>query len=122
MRWNPIPLPKSEEQVDFIQGWKTLGGAGEPTLKAGMAIHLYAMNESMVDKGFYNSDGDLLIVPQVGTLKILTEFGRLIVTPQEICVIPVSRLVIMLNHLTNIEHREAFVSPYLLTNHHGDIF
>ena len=37
--------------------------------------------------GFYTSDGDLLIVPQKGSLKITTEFGKMIVNPNEICVI-----------------------------------
>lgn len=56
-------------------------------MRAGMAIHMYAANTSMKDKCFYNSDGDLLIVPQVGTLRILTEFGKMVVAPREICVI-----------------------------------
>jgi len=41
----------------------------------------------MVDKSFYNSDGDMLIVPQQGALDIITEFGKLFVEPGEICVI-----------------------------------
>ena len=35
----------------------------------------------------YNSDGDFLFVPQLGDLKVTTEFGRLLVQPNEICVI-----------------------------------
>ena len=38
-------------------------------------------------QAFYSSDGDLLIVPQQGTLHITTEFGLLCVEPQEIIVI-----------------------------------
>ncbi|KAF4321843.1 hypothetical protein BBO99_00003933 [Phytophthora kernoviae] len=87
MRWKPMPFPADTEKVDFIEGLRTIGGAGDPTMKAGMAIHTYAANVSMVDKCFYNSDGDLLIVPQSGVLKITTEFGRLKVSPHEICVI-----------------------------------
>ena len=86
MRWNPMPLVSGKD-VDFIQGWHTIGGAGEPTMKAGMAIHMYSANKSMTDKCFYNSDGDLLIVPQVGVLRVLTEFGKMLVKPNEICVI-----------------------------------
>ena len=41
----------------------------------------------MVDKCMYNSDGDFLFVPQLGDLKVTTEFGRLLVQPNEICVI-----------------------------------
>jgi homogentisate 1,2-dioxygenase len=35
----------------------------------------------------YNSDGDFLIVPQTGVLHITTEFGKLDVAPNEICVV-----------------------------------
>lgn len=36
----------------------------------------------------FDSDGDLLIVPQIGTLYFRTEFGRMQVRAGEICVIP----------------------------------
>lgn len=39
-------------------------------------------------RAFANADGDLLIIPQYGTLRITTELGRLQVAPGEICVIP----------------------------------
>ena len=35
-----------------------------------------------------NADGDFLIVPQQGSLQVITEFGRFKVEPQEIIVIP----------------------------------
>ncbi|XP_013784936.1 homogentisate 1,2-dioxygenase-like [Limulus polyphemus] len=41
----------------------------------------------MGDKCFYNSDGDLLVVPQQGKLRITTEFGKMTVEPNEICVL-----------------------------------
>ena len=42
----------------------------------------------MVNEAFYNADGEFLIVPQMGTLKITTECGLLQVKPTEICVMP----------------------------------
>ena len=39
-------------------------------MKVGMAIHMYAANESMVDKCLYNSDGDFLIGTFVCVLQI----------------------------------------------------
>ena len=69
-------------------------GAGDTRTRNGVAIHIYACNQSMDNKAFYNSDGDFLIVPQKGALNIKTEFGRLIVAPNEICVIQVSKLVL----------------------------
>jgi len=42
----------------------------------------------MKDRAFFNSDGEFLIVPQLGTLDIQTELGCLEVSPEEIVVIP----------------------------------
>jgi homogentisate 1,2-dioxygenase len=55
---------------------------------SGCAIHLYAANKAMDGRYFYNADGELLIVPQQGRLRIATELGLLDVEPQEIVVIP----------------------------------
>ncbi|XP_018335123.1 homogentisate 1,2-dioxygenase [Agrilus planipennis] len=87
MRWKPFDLPSYGESVDFVEGLNTVCGAGDPKLKVGLAIHIYSCNVPMKNRGFYNADGDFLIVPQVGTLKITTEFGRLEIQPNEIVVI-----------------------------------
>jgi homogentisate 1,2-dioxygenase len=39
----------------------TVGGAGDPQIKTGLAIYLYAANTSMKNTSFFNSDGDFLI-------------------------------------------------------------
>ncbi|CAG2102201.1 unnamed protein product [Medioppia subpectinata] len=85
LRWNPFKLP--ENSVDFVDGLNTICGAGDPRARNGIAVHIYAINASMNDKCFYNSDGDFLIVPQIGNLLITTEFGRMQVKPNEICVV-----------------------------------
>ena len=54
----------------------SLSGAGDSKTRHGIAVHVYTCNVSMIDKAFYNSDGDFLIVPQQGDLDITTEFGR----------------------------------------------
>ena len=74
--------------MSFIHGLHTLAGAGDPSTKNGLAIHIYNANVNMDNVAFYNSDGDFLIVPQRGRLDITTEFGCLMVTPNEIVVIP----------------------------------
>uniref|UniRef100_A0AC34RDW1 Homogentisate 1,2-dioxygenase n=1 Tax=Panagrolaimus sp. JU765 TaxID=591449 RepID=A0AC34RDW1_9BILA len=85
LRWNPHPI---KDGADFIDGLYTTAGAGHPTIRVGMAIHNYSCTKSMNNRCFYNSDGDFLIVPQQGALKIITEFGLLLVEPLEIVVIP----------------------------------
>ena len=64
-----------------------MAGAGDPRVCNGMAIHIFSCNASMTHEAFYNADGDFLIVPQQGTLVITTEFGKMTVAPNEICVI-----------------------------------
>ena len=82
MRWNPLPMPAADSAVDFIDGMVSMGG------NAGCGIHLYAANQSMKGRYFYDADGELLIVPQQGRLELATELGTLHVEPQEIAVIP----------------------------------
>jgi homogentisate 1,2-dioxygenase len=82
LRWDPLPLPDTQESVDFIDGMTTMGG------NTGCGIHVYAANRSMRDRYFYNADGELLIVPQQGRLILATELGVLDVEPQQIAVIP----------------------------------
>ncbi|KII95684.1 hypothetical protein PLICRDRAFT_96456 [Plicaturopsis crispa FD-325 SS-3] len=87
LAWDPFALPQSTDLVDFVQGLKTIGGQGDPTLSKGLAIHIYAANISMGNKAFCTNDGDLLILPQLGRLDIQTEFGRMMVRPGELAVI-----------------------------------
>ena len=94
MRWFPPPLLENETSsistgsIDFLHGLWTMGGAGDASMKSGLGIHMYNCNSNMGHKVFYNSDGDMLIVPQVGNLLVITELGKLYVTPKEIIVIP----------------------------------
>lgn len=36
----------------------------------------------------YSADSDMLIVPQDGTLRLTTEFGKLTVGSKQICIVP----------------------------------
>lgn len=87
MRWSPFELPAEEASVDFVDGMATVAGAGDPCTKSGLAIYVYACNTSMVRRSFYSADGHFLIVPQKGTLTITTEFGVLVVPPNEVAVV-----------------------------------
>ena len=86
LRWDPLPVPAAP--ADFLDGLVTMAGNGDPAGMSGCGIHLYAANRSMADCFFYNADGELLIVPQQGRLRLLTEQGRIDLEPQEIAVIP----------------------------------
>ncbi|MBV9344050.1 MAG: homogentisate 1,2-dioxygenase [Gammaproteobacteria bacterium] len=85
LRWNPPPLPR--RPTDFLAGLATLAGNGAPGLQQGCALYWYTANRSM-ERFFYSADGELLLVPQEGTLRLATELGRLEVAPLEIAVLP----------------------------------
>jgi homogentisate 1,2-dioxygenase len=86
--WQPLPIPDAPESADFLDGMVTLGGAGDPTSGPGYLVHMYAANRDMEDRAFSSADGDLLIVPQEGTLECRTELGWLRAAPGTVIVIP----------------------------------
>jgi len=86
LRWSPLPMPSAP--TDFLDGLFTMAGNGGPGAGTGVGIHLYAANKDMHGRYFYDADGELLIVPQQGRLRIATEMGVLELEPQEIAVIP----------------------------------
>jgi len=86
LRWSPLPLPSAP--TTFLDGLVTLGGNGSPAAGAGAAVHVYAANRSMADVAFFDADGELLLVPQLGRLRVPTELGVLELAPGECGVIP----------------------------------
>jgi homogentisate 1,2-dioxygenase len=86
LRWSAPPLPR--RPTDFIEGLATLCGNGSAEAHTGCAIHWYVANRSMQERFFYDADGELLLVPQAGALRLATELGVLEVAPLEIAVIP----------------------------------
>ncbi|MCC7411212.1 MAG: homogentisate 1,2-dioxygenase [Gammaproteobacteria bacterium] len=86
MRWDPLPIPASA--TDFVDGLTTLGASGDLSAQTGIGIHLYLANTSMQDRFFYDADGDLLLVPQQGRVRVHTECGVLDGAPGEILLVP----------------------------------
>lgn len=85
LRWDPFPIPA--EPTDFVDGMTTIAANGDANVHSGAGVHVYAINQSMRGRFFYNADAEMLIVPQLGELLIATELGRLRVTPGEVCVL-----------------------------------
>jgi len=85
LRWNPLPLP--DAPTDFLAGLTTIGANSEHTHPAGVTVHMYLANRSM-RRVFFDADGELLLVPQLGRLLLATECGRLEAKPGELAVVP----------------------------------
>lgn len=85
MRWDPIAL--TDKPHDFIAGCQTFVMNGNPMQQEGAAIHLFTANQNMADY-FYSADGEWLIIPYSGRMRIKTELGILDIAPKEIAVIP----------------------------------
>lgn len=79
-RWSPLPVPADKQ--DFIDGLFHI--AGNHLANA----FIYQCNQSMRNRYFSNSDGELLFVPYLGEIILYTEFGRLSIAPGKIAVIP----------------------------------
>src|SRR6187551_822361 len=85
LRWDPpADLPTG---TDFVDGLVTMLQARTPEDLEGCALHLYRADKSM-NRVFVNADGELLIVPQQGALRLETELGRLDVERGSIALIP----------------------------------
>ena len=93
----------SMEEKDWVESLTTVCGSGSAAEKRGYAVHVYAFGRNMHMKqdeaegngdGMTRSrciadcDGEMLIVPQNGSLRVTTECGVLRVDPGEIVILP----------------------------------
>ena len=86
LRWDPVPIP--DEPLTFLTGLRTMTTAGDVYTQVGMAAHVYLVTAPMEDEVFFNADGELMIVPQEGSLRIATELGVMEIGPCQIAVVP----------------------------------
>jgi homogentisate 1,2-dioxygenase len=57
--WAPVRIDK---EADFLTGLQCIGGAGNPTLKEGLAYYVFTAGKSMPsNQAFYSADGDFLL-------------------------------------------------------------
>ena len=112
LRWNPLP---DNRDADWLEGLVTYAGNGDVGACSGIAIHLYAAGRSMERRAVQDSDGELLIVPQQGTLHISTELGRMEVSPGHIALIPRGlRFAIALDGPSSGYVCENYGAPFVL--------
>ncbi|MFL6758005.1 MAG: homogentisate 1,2-dioxygenase [Sphingomicrobium sp.] len=86
LRWDPpADLP---DGADFVDGLVTMMVNRDPSELTGVAIHLYRASRSMKDRVFVDADGELLLIPQSGTLRLFTEMGRMDLAPGWVGIVP----------------------------------
>lgn len=107
LRWNP--QPPAQAATDFIDGLECLAATAEPDQASGASLYRYAANASM-QRVFFDADGELLIVPQHGRLRLFTELGVLEVAPLEIALVPRGMRF-------RVELPEGSASGYVCENH-----
>ena len=86
LRWNPLPLP--DQPTDLVDGLTTMVANRDPQDLEGVAVHVYRANRDMESRYFVDADGELLFIPQLGRLTLLTEMGRIDVAPGEVALVP----------------------------------
>ncbi len=85
-RWNP--MPHADAPLNWITGMRTMTTAGDVATQVGMASHVYLVTQSMQDEYFFSADSELLVVPQEGRLRFVTELGVIDLEPKEIAILP----------------------------------
>ena len=86
LRWDPpADLPAD---CDFIDGLVTMMANRDPADLSGVAIHLYRADRPMERRLLVDADGELLIIPQDGGIRIETELGRMDLVPGWVGIVP----------------------------------
>jgi homogentisate 1,2-dioxygenase len=86
LRWDPpSDLP---EGADFIDGMVTMLANRDPADLEGVAVHLYRASKSMEHRVFVDADGEMLIIPQHGALRVVTELGIIELEPGWVGLVP----------------------------------
>lgn len=101
MRWSI--MPETETKQDFIDGMFHL--AGNHNVNA----YIYQFNQSMHKRYFNNRDGEMLLVPYSGKIRLNTEFGIMDITPGMIAVIPRGIMF-------RVELMDAYAAGYVCEN------
>ncbi len=86
LRWDPRELPNAP--TTFHDSVMPVLWNGDPGALTGVTLSTYACNASMGNQVFFSADGEMLIVPEHGRLRLLTEMGVIDIAPLEIAVIP----------------------------------
>ena len=86
LRWAPRPMP--DAPTDFLGSLMPMLGNGAAEALSGVTLSTYAATRGMGNQAFSSADGEMLIIPETGRLRLVTEMGIIDIAPLEIAVIP----------------------------------
>ncbi len=86
LRWDPLALPAAP--LTFYDSVQAVLWNGDPQGLTGVSLSRYACNQSMGNQALFSADGEMLIIPEQGRLRITTEMGVIDLAPLEIALIP----------------------------------
>ena len=87
LRWDPIAAARGAASRSS-KACAPSPPRATPAPRPAWARTSTLVTRSMQDEYFYNADGEMLFVPQQGSLRLWTEFGIIDIAPGEIAVIP----------------------------------
>lgn len=107
LRWSPVDMPS--EAHDFVDGLHTMTTCGSAAEGTGIASHVFTANQPMTDRIFVNMDGEMLLLPEMGAIRVVTELGVLTASAGEVICVP-------RNVKFRVEH-DGEVRGYVLENY-----
>ena len=108
LRWDPRGVPA--EPVNFHDSVMPVMWNGDPESLTGVTLSTYACNASMANQVFFSADGEMLIIPETGRLRLLTEMGIIDLEPLEVALIPRGLRY-------RVELRDPTARGYIAENH-----
>ena len=85
LRWPPLAMPT--EPTDLVEGLRTMTACGSAAAQDGMAAHVFAANRDM-DRVLVCGDGEFVLLPERGALRVVTEMGVLEARAGELVCVP----------------------------------
>lgn len=86
LRWSPKTMP--DDACDWLDSLEPMLANGSCDQQAGVMVSRWAATRDMDHRIFFNADGELLLVPEQGAIRIETELGVMTIAPLEIALIP----------------------------------
>jgi homogentisate 1,2-dioxygenase len=86
LRWDPRAIP--DGATSFHDSMQPIVWNGDPAALSGVTVSTYACTAGMANQVYFSADGELLVIPERGRLRLVTELGVIDLEPLEIALVP----------------------------------